>query len=287
MANAGSITSASPLNRPRPAFGGTRAGRWVGAIALRSMLAVALVAAWQLATTGADAVFFPTPLEIASRFVEKWFSGPAGSLLLTESATTNVLPSLTRMIGGWGLAVVAGVLLGSALGLSRRLAAYVDPLLAFARAIPPPVLLPVFLVAIGANDRMRVALIATGALWPVLVNTMAGVRSVHPTQLDTATTFGLSPWRRFTGVVLPAAMPSIFAGLRVSLSLALILMVISELVASTNGIGFELIQAQRSFAVVDLWASIVLLALLGYLLNTLLVAVEFRWLAWHRQARAE
>lgn len=284
MASAG-ILAPESSRRPRSAVN-RKAGRWIGAIALRSVLAMTLVAAWQIATLVADALFFPTPVEIASRFVEKWLSGPASSLLLTESAMTNVLPSLGRMVGGWALAAVLGVLLGSALGLSRRLAAYVDPLIAFARAIPPPVLLPVYLVALGANDRMRIALIATGAVWPVLVNTVAGVRSVHPTQLDTAIALGLSPGRRFTGVVLPAALPSIFAGLRVSLSLALILMVISELVASTGGIGFELIQAQRSFAVVDLWAGIVLLALLGYLLNTLLMAVESKWLAWHREARA-
>jgi ABC-type nitrate/sulfonate/bicarbonate transport system permease component len=165
------------------------------------------------------------------------------------------------------------------------MAGYVDPLLQFARAIPPVTLAPVFIVIFKIGTQMEIATIVFGTIWPILLNTMAGARSVDPIQVETARVFRL-PWHeRLTWLVLPASLPKIFAGLRLSMSLALILMVFSELVGSTDGIGYEMNNAANAFDLTTLWAGIVLLGILGYLLNTVLIVVENRVLAWHRGAR--
>jgi ABC-type nitrate/sulfonate/bicarbonate transport system permease component len=255
--------------------------RPLGSLAV--VLAVGIV--WQVLTVRADDVFFPPLTDILERARLNWLSGPASSLFLTPAVGADVAPSLARLLGGWLLAVVAGVSVGMAIGLIRNLGDYVEPLVEFVRAIPPPALVPAFLVVLGIGTQMKVILIAVGVVWPILLNTIEGVRSVDSAALDTGRAFRTGRIRRVTHIVLPAAAPKIFAGLRVSLSIALILMVISEMVAANGGIGFTIVQAQRSFAILDMWAGILLLGVLGYLLNTLLLLVEGLLLAWHRGAR--
>ena len=135
-------------------------------------------------------------------------------------------------------------------------------------------MIPVFIILLGTESTMRVTLIAFGSVWPILLNTIEGTRTVDPLQLDTAPAFRLPRYARLWRIVLPAAMPKIFAGMRVSLSLAVILMVVSELVASTNGIGYRIQNAQIMFLLTDMWCGIVLLALLGYTLNWLFLKFE-------------
>ena len=264
-------------------------GRWrpsdpVG-LAARWLVLLAVAVAWQLATIGRQSVFFPPLTEILSQARDAWLSGPASSAFLTPAVASDVVPSLGRLLGGWLLAVVAGVAVGTAIGLVRNLADYLDPVIEFVRAIPPPAMIPPFIVVLGLGSDMKVALIAVGVVWPILLNTIDGVRAVDPVLVDTGRTLRTGRLRRLRLIVLPSAAPRIFAGLRVSLSLSLILMVISEMVAATGGIGFTLVQAERSFAIRQMWAGILLLGLLGYLLNTLLLVVERRVLAWHRGAR--
>ncbi|GAA4612057.1 ABC transporter permease [Saccharopolyspora hordei] len=246
----------------------------------RWLVFVIAVVLWELVTRLVQNPFFPPPTEIAAAAGRKWFSGPASSLFLTEEVHTDLLVSLGRVFGGWLIAVVLGVGLGTLLGRSRTGMDYVGPLMAFVRAIPPPVLVPVFLVLLGIGSEMQITVIVFGVVWPILLNTVDGVRSVDQVKVDTARSFRIPRGQWVFGVVLPAATPKIFAGLRVSLSLALVLMVVSELVGSTNGIGYRLIFDQRAFDLPGMWAGIVLLGVLGYLLNTLLLAVERRALSW-------
>jgi ABC-type nitrate/sulfonate/bicarbonate transport system permease component len=251
---------------------------------LRWMVLILAVLLWQVWALRQDSAFFPPPFEIIGRFQENWLSAPATSLFLTPAVWDNVVPSLLRMGAGWTIAVVVGIGLGTALGLTRSLSDYIDPLVHFARAIPPPALIPLFLVLLGVGSTSKVMLIAFGVVWPILLNTIDGVKSVDSVQLDTGRSFRIDARRRLTHIILPAASPKIFAGLRISLSLSLILMVISEMVAASGGIGFSLVQAQRSFQILNMWAGILLLGVLGYLLNGALLAVEGRLLAWHRSS---
>jgi ABC-type nitrate/sulfonate/bicarbonate transport system permease component len=261
-----------------PGTGG-RAGTLARAVALRLSMIVAFIVVWQLVTSVIDSFFFPTVTEIAGSFWDIWVAGPEAG----QNLSGQFVPSLLRLLGGLGLAAVAGIAGGVAIGRSRTVREYVEPLTEFLRAIPPPALIPLFLVLLGIGDSMKVLMIAFGVVWPILLNTIDGVQSVEQLYLDTGRVYGVTRSERLVRIVLPAAAPKIFAGLRVSLSIAVILMVISEMVATTNGLGFQIIQAQRSFKVLDMWAGIVLLGVLGYLLNTALLAVEGRVLHWHHR----
>lgn len=257
-----------------------RVSRGLSGFARKWLLFVVLVVIWQVITQFTESVFFPPPTKIVAAAVQLWFSGPASHLFLGQAVFDHVLPSLARVLGGWLLSVVLGVALGTALGRSKTGMDYVGPLFAFFRAIPPPALVPVFIVLFHIGPGMQIATIIFGSVWPIVLNTVDGVRSVDKVKAETARAFRTPRFYWITTVVLPAAMPKIFAGLRLSLSISLILMAISELVGSLNGIGYALIAAQRAYDFDQMWAWIVLLGILGYGFNAALLAVERRVLKW-------
>ncbi|MDQ0948864.1 ABC-type nitrate/sulfonate/bicarbonate transport system permease component [Streptomyces phaeochromogenes] len=189
------------------------------------------------------------------------------------------------MTTGFALAAAAGIALGTALGRSHRAYALCNPVLQFARAIPPPALVPVFVVVFDFGTQMQLASIVLSAIWPVLINTAEGARNTDPLRIDVAAVLRLTTAERLWLLFLPSALPRIFAGLRLSLSLSLILMVFSELLPGTaNGIGFTLTDAQSRSDLLTVWAALVLLGALGYVLNTGLLAVEKRLLGKGRPA---
>lgn len=254
-------------------------------IAARWVLGVGLIILWQIFAARAGSIFFPPPTEIAKRAAELWLSGPPSRLFLGDGVFQDILPSLFRLLAGWSLALAFGIALGTLIGRSRQLSELLDPSLQFLRSIPGPALVPVFILLLGTESTMRIVLIAFGSVWPVLLNTIEGTRTVDPVQLDTASAFRLPRHALLWRIVLPAAMPKIFAGIRISLALAVILMVVSELVASTNGIGYRIQNAQIMFLLTDMWCGIVLLAFIGYTLNRLFLKIEHSMLDWHRGAR--
>jgi ABC-type nitrate/sulfonate/bicarbonate transport system permease component len=228
--------------------------------------------AWQLAASAATDPFFPPPSTILRQLLDLFRAG---------ALTTDVLPSLARLGLGFLLGSLAGAVLGIAIGRSRWAYELLDPVLQFFRAIPPPTLVPVFIVLFSLGPAMQVASIVFSVLWPVLLNTADGARTVEPLQIETARAFRLTAAERLGFVILPATLPKLFAGLRLALSLSLILMVFSELQpGAADGIGFRLQEATTRFDYETVWAAIVLLGVLGYLLNALLEAVERRVLAW-------
>ena len=263
---------------PRPTGPGAPTHRLPAAVRhalLRWLVLLLALAAWQLAARARGSVYFPPPARIARHAHDLWFSGPARHAFLTRAAVADVLPSLGRMTAGFVLAAVAGIVLGIAVGRSRRAYALCNPVLQFARAVPPPALVPVFVVVFAFGTPMQIASIAFSAVWPVLVNTAAGARNTDPLRLEVAAVLRLNAVERLWFLVLPSALPRVFAGLRLSLSLSLILMVFSELLPGTaNGIGFTLTEAQSRSDLLTVWAALLLLGVLGYLLNTGLLAAE-------------
>jgi ABC-type nitrate/sulfonate/bicarbonate transport system permease component len=247
------------------------------AVALEIAVPILLLVLWGLWSSGSDTYYFPPLTDIFQKFADTW---------LFERVGSDVVPSLVRLALGYGIACVAAVAAGLALGLSRPLRRATDPIVQFLRSIPPPALLPFGILVLGVGTSMKVFIIAFVCLWPVLLNTIDGVAGVDPTLRETARVYGIAPRDQLFQVTLPAAAPQIFAGMRTSLSLALILMVISEMVASTNGIGYFVLQSQRSFAIPEMWSGILLLGILGYVLNVVFLLVERRVLRWHRGSRA-
>ncbi|MHA6631639.1 ABC transporter permease [Pseudonocardia sichuanensis] len=240
-------------------------------------LPILLITAWWVATAGSDSYFWPPLSEILGTFPETWFEG---------RITSDVLPSLGRLLVGYALALLIGVTLGVAIGLFRTLRALLEPVLEFFRAIPPPVLVPIIILFAGIGDGMKVLVIVSGAVWPVLLNTVEGVRAVDEVLRDTARSYRLGRRARLRSLVLRGASPQIFAGARQAMSIAIILMVISEMFAARNGLGFTVIQFQRSFAIPQMWSGIILLGLIGVLLSVLFRIIENRALAWYRGLRA-
>lgn len=240
-------------------------------------LPAALFATWWFASAGSQSFFLPPLREILVTFGEVWFSG---------RMVGDVVPSLLRLLAGYGLAVVLGIGVGVTIGSFRPLRQTVEPVLEFARAVPPPVIVPILIVVAGIGNTMKILVIVFGCIWPILLNAAEGVRGVDQVLVDTARTCRMRPWSRLLHLILPAASPQIFAGLRQALSIGIILMVISEMFAATNGIGFTIVRFQRSFAIPEMWSGIILLGLLGFLLSLLFRAVEARALHWYEGIRA-
>ena len=251
----------------------------------RLVVLATAVAAWQFGTEAAGNSFFLPPSQIVPGMYHQWFSGPASHLWLTPDATANLLPSLGRMLAGWAIASFAGISLGVAIGRLPLLADLTEPVVHFARAVPPPALVPVFLLVFNIGTGMELATIIFGVIWPVLLNSIDGARHVHPGHLETARAFRIPPATRLVRIILPSAAPKILAGLRLSLALALVMMIVSEFVGSTDGIGNEMLKDQSLFNVLGMWDIVVLLGLLGMVLNAAFGLVERRILAWQPTSR--
>jgi ABC-type nitrate/sulfonate/bicarbonate transport system permease component len=246
-------------------------------LATQLWLPVVIVVVWWTWSASAGSTFYPPLSDILQRFQELW---------LFDRAADAVWPTLRNMLLGFGIASVAGIGLGVAIARVRLLADAARPLVYFANSVPPIALIPIAIVLLGFGPETRVVVIAFSAVFPTLLATVDGVRALDPV-LDDVTRVTRLPWRhRFFSVILPSAGPQIFAGLRVSLQVAFIVMISSEMLGSTEGIGFLTIQAQQSFAIADMWAGMLLLGVLGILFNMLFLLVERRILRWHHGMRA-
>lgn len=240
-------------------------------------LPLLLVVGWWFASDGSTNVFWPPLRTILQTFPDVWTA---------ERLQDDVLPSLWRLAAGLAVAAVVGVGLGTVIGSYRRVRAVCEPVLEFLRAVPPPVLVPVIMLFAGIGDTMKIVVIASGCVWPILLNTVEGVRAVDSVMAETARSYGITGFARLRDVVLRSASPQIFAGLRQALSIGIILMVISEMFAASNGIGFTVVQFQRSFAIPDMWTGILVLGLLGFLLSVVFQLVERRVLGWYHGLRS-
>ncbi|WIM98725.1 ABC transporter permease [Actinoplanes oblitus] len=241
------------------------------------VLPIVLFAGWFWLSDDSESFYAPPLRTIFTAFKDTW---------QPERLRADVAPSLLRLFAGYLLAALIGIGLGVAIGLNRRLRAVLEPILEFFRAIPPPVLVPVIMLFAGIGDGMKVIVIVFGCVWPILLNTVEGVRAVDGVVLDTARAYGVTGPARITRVILPSASPQIATGLRQALSIAIILMVISEMFAASNGLGFTIVQFQRSFAIPEMWSGIILLGLLGFALSLLFRLAERRALRWYEGLRA-
>jgi ABC-type nitrate/sulfonate/bicarbonate transport system permease component len=159
------------------------------------------------------------------------------------------------------------------------------PTVEFMRATPSPTMIPFIVLVFGIGEISKVALIALGCVWPILLNTIDGLRGVDPMYEEMSRSYGVGAFGRLYRVRLPAASPQIFAGLRTSLAIALILAVVSEMLSGIDGFGFYINEGQSLFNIPHMWVGIIVIGILGYLLNAFFMLVERRVLAWHRGAR--
>ncbi|MEV4129906.1 ABC transporter permease [Nocardia sp. NPDC049707] len=241
-------------------------------IALEVGTTAAVVAGVWIYLAGGHGYAWPSVPEMLSAFRRAWLSDKFGE---------HAVPSLIRLALGFVLAVVMGLAGGTAMGLSRTIRLLATPIVSFLRSIPAVALLPLSLVLFGFGTTQKVAVIAFVCCWPVVLNVADGIAELNPTMLASARSYAIDGTTRLRFIIVPAIMPRLFAAMRISLSLAILLLVTSEMVASKEGIGFFIWQSQLTFRIDNMWAGIILLGLLGITLNALFQAIERHFTRWH------
>jgi ABC-type nitrate/sulfonate/bicarbonate transport system permease component len=192
--------------------------------------------------------------------------------------------SLYRMAVGFVLGATAGVVLGVLLSLNRLARQTLEPTIELLRPLPIPALIPPLVLFLGLDDPMKIAVVAFTVFFPVFVNTLHGALAIEPTYRAVAQTFGISWFATLRSVLLPATLPYVFAGLRVSLGLAFVSVVAAEMVAGDSGIGYYITSMEYAGKGADMFAALFLVGLSGYLINKTFLAVEGRFLFWHSQS---
>lgn len=233
-----------------------------------------VMAAWELAAR-AD-LMNPLIVPPLSRIL-----GVFWDLVWSGQIPMQIMLSMKRAAMGYLLAAAVFIPLGIFMGLFRSIYRALEVIIEMLRPVPPPVVIPVALLFFGLEDEMKIFVIFVSCAWPILLNTIDGVRNIDWVLLNTAKTFRLSHGQTIRRIILPAASPQITTGLRVSLPIMLILVVISEMVGSTDGIGYFILDAQRRFRVAQMYAGMLALAILGYALNQLFNLLHRRLLSWH------
>lgn len=206
--------------------------------------------------------------------------GALWDLARTGQLQEHLQASLTRSVVGFGLAVVAGVVLGIAIAWYDGLREVLTPLLELFRNTAALALLPVFTLLLGIGELSKVSIVAFAAFFPVLLNTVAGVRTVDPLLVRAARTLGLSNLQLFVKVVLPSAVPTIFTGIRMAGTASILVLIAAEMVGAKAGLGYLIVNAQSSFQIPQMYAGILTVSVFGLVVNTALVRLERHFSAW-------
>lgn len=218
-----------------------------------------------------NGALIPAPTAVVQRV---WEIVAGGELFAPLGKTLYLL------FTGYFIASALAIGVGLLMGRFRSLYNLLEPLVEVLRPLPKAALLPPLILFLGLQNPMKLTVIGLGVFFPVLINTVQGVSGVDPVLIDTGRTFRCGRLVLLLRIVLPAAMPLILAGMRVALGLGLILVVIAEMLAGTGGVGFLIIDMQRLFRVKDMYAWIVILAVIGYALNAIFLKLEQRIIHW-------
>lgn len=241
---------------------------------LYGWLPVVLLLLWWYLPS-AQSQYFPPLWVNLDAFGREWLGHGA------QQMSTDLVPSLWHIAAGYALAVVGGVAIALLLSTVRPLYDASLPLITFFRGLPSPALIPALLLIFGLGGGFKVAIIAFGSMWPVLLNSYDGFQSIDTIVRDTMRSYHLSGLRRILLVQLPAASPQIVAGARTGLQVSILLMVASEFLAATQGIGYAIQVAQSNFDTPGVWSGMLLLGVVGIVLNALFLAAERGVLHWH------
>lgn len=251
------------------------AGVVAGSRASGFLLILALFALWEIsARWWADSASWPPLTQVFAALFTGFTGGELGGVFGS---------SLVRMFSGYLGGAAIGVAIGLAMASSRWVRALLEPSVELLRPIPIPAIVPPLILILGIDDAMKIFVVAFSSFFPIVINTFQGTRAVEPTLLAMSRTFGVSRLRTLARVVLPASLPYVFAGLRVSLALALIVTVVAEMIAGSEGIGFYLVSMQYAMRPADMYAGVLLIAATGYALNGLLLLLEQAVLPWYHQ----
>ncbi|MFJ1460354.1 ABC transporter permease [Nocardia sp. N2S4-5] len=263
--------AAAPSGAPIRAL---RAATGLGWRLLKPVIVIALfLAVWETAPRFGlvDEVFLPPFSVVLDAFVE---------LVRTGEMWNHVSTSLTRSLAGFGLALISAVPVGIAIAWYKPVADFLNPILELFRNTAALALLPVFVLILGIGETSKVALVVYASFFPILLNTITGVRTVEPLLIKSAVSLGFSPIGLFQKVILPAALPSIFTGLRMAASSSILVLIAAEMVGARAGLGYLITAAQQNFQIPNMYAGILAISLVGLSFNGVLVTLERRLSRW-------
>lgn len=268
-------TAAHEAGKARESTG--KAARYVRSVAWRvtkPSIAIAIfLGIWEAAPRLGlvDKVFLPPFSQVVSAFFSL-----AGNGQLQEHVTA----SLTRALAGFFVAIVIAIPLGIAIAWYRPVSDFLNPILELFRNTAALALLPVFVLILGIGEESKIALVIYACTFPILLNTISGVRSVDPLLVKSASSLGFSSIRLFQKVVLPAAVPTIFTGIRMAAASSILVLIAAEMVGAKAGLGYLITASQLNFQIPDMYAGIVAISLLGLTINAVLILIERRLSRW-------
>ncbi|MCK1540957.1 ABC transporter permease [Bradyrhizobium sp. 179] len=238
---------------------------------------VLLLGLWELAAHFGllDVRFFPPPSAIVHQF---------GALIASGELGTNVMASLKRLGLGMLLGGIPALFLGLAMGVSRPLRAAIDPLISATYPIPKSAILPLVLLIFGLGEMSKVVMVALGAFYPIIINTVVGVANIDKIYLDVGHNYRANRWQVFRTIAFPGALPSIMAGVKLAVGMGLILIAISEMVAANDGIGYMIWNAWQVLTVDTMYVGLLVIAVLGFLFSIVLDEIEHRLIPWKARA---
>ncbi|MCG5214154.1 ABC transporter permease [Streptosporangium sp. KLBMP 9127] len=239
----------------------------------KSAAIVLLLALWEVLPR--LEVFDPVFVPPLSENLAAWYD-----LLLSGQLLEHFQASLTRSLAGFGLAIVLAIPLGLLIGWYTPVADLLMPLLELFRNTSAVALLPVFILVLGLGETSKITFVLYACSWPILLNTVSGVKTVEPLLIKSARSMGLGPIRLFQKVILPAAVPTIFTGVRLAGAYSILVLLFAEMVGAKAGLGYLIQDSQSSFRITDMYAGIITISVLGLLFNLLLLTVERRFSTW-------
>jgi NitT/TauT family transport system permease protein len=222
-----------------------------------------------------DVRFFPPPSSIVHQI---------GVLIASGELLANTLASLRRLALGMLLGGVPALFLGLAMGVSRPLRAAIDPLVSATYPIPKSAILPLVLLIFGLGEMSKVVMVALGAFYPILINTVLGVVNLDKVYLDVGHNYRANRWQIFRTIALPGALPSIMAGIKLAMGMGLILIAISEMVAADDGIGYMIWNSWQVLTVDTMYVGLLVIAILGFAFSLVLDEIERMLIPWKTNA---
>jgi NitT/TauT family transport system permease protein len=239
----------------------------------RSLAILVFFGIWELAPRIGlvEATFLPPFSEVLAT---GW------TLVLNGQLLEHIAASLSRSLIGYGAAILFAIPLGLLIGWYRGFADALNPLLEMLRNTAALALLPVFILLLGIGESSKIALVIYACSWPILLNTISGVRNVEPLLIKSARTMGLTPVRLFQKVILPSAVPTIFVGVRLAGTFSVLVLVAAEMVGAKAGLGYLIIYSQYNFQIPHMYVGIITITLVGLAINWVLTRVERHFSAW-------
>ncbi len=271
-----------PATLPAPAPRAGKTGHALAGLrkaALAFVVPAALLVVWQFATAGRPYSLIPPPAEVWSEMVDLAVGG-VNDDAFSGTLWAHLAASLSRVYGGFALAAAAALPLGILIGRVPLIRALLDPVLQILRPVPVTAWLPLAMILFGLGPRSAFFLVFLGAFYPILVNTVFGVRSVEPRLFEAASMLGCTGPAQFARVVLPAALPSIFTGLRLGLGFAWVVIVVGEMTGVQTGLGAIIMEARQLSRTEIVICGMAVIGVAGFISDWLVMQLGRRLLAW-------